>query len=47
MTRFASEYTVPKYEVKQEYGFRARVVYRERCGRDDLVREFENWRKAK
>lgn len=41
------QYLIPKYEVKQEYGFRARVVYRERCGRDDLVREFENWRKAK
>jgi len=41
------QYLIPKYEVKKEYGFRARVVYRERCGRDDVLREFENWRKGK
>jgi hypothetical protein len=41
------QYLVPKYEVKKEYGFRARVVYRERCGRDDILREVENWRKGK
>jgi hypothetical protein len=40
------QFLVPKYEVKKEYGFRARVVYRERCGRDDVLREFESWRKG-
>ncbi len=41
------QYLIPAYEVKKEYGFRARVVYRERCGRADILREFEDWRKGK
>ena len=41
------QYLLPKYEVKREYGFRARVVYRERCGRDEVLREYETWRKGK
>jgi len=40
------QYIVPKYEVKKEYGFKARVVYRERCSRDVVQREYESWRKA-
>jgi hypothetical protein len=41
------QYLVPRYEVKKEYGFRARVVYRERLSRAEVVREFENWRPAR
>jgi hypothetical protein len=40
------QYLLSGYEVKKEYGFRARVVYRERCGRAAVVREFDNWRKS-
>ena len=39
------QYLVPKYEVNQEYSFRARVVYRERCERAEVVREYESWKK--
>ncbi len=39
------QYLVPRYEVKKEYGFRARVVYRERCSRSEVLREWENWRR--
>ncbi len=39
------QFLVPRYEVNREYGFRARVVYRERCGRDDILNEYEAWRK--
>jgi hypothetical protein len=37
---------LPKYDVLQEYGYRARVVYRERCSRDEIVREFKSWRES-
>lgn len=40
------QFLVPKYEVKKEYGFRARAVYRERCSRAEVVKEYENWRKS-
>jgi hypothetical protein len=39
------QYIVPKYEVKREYSFRARLVYRPRCSRADVLREYETWRK--
>jgi len=39
------QYLVPKYEVKKEYGFRARLAYRPRCSRAEIVKEFENWRR--
>jgi hypothetical protein len=38
------QFIVPKYEVNQEYGFRARVVYRERCSTDEIDKEFRTWR---
>jgi hypothetical protein len=40
------QYLIPRYEVKVEYGFRARVVYRERCARDEVPREYEHWRRS-
>jgi len=40
------QYLVPRYEVNKEYGFRARLVYRERCGRETVIREYERWRQS-
>src|SRR5262249_49146284 len=40
------QYIIPKYEVRKEYGFRARVVYRERCDRAEVLREYENWTRS-
>jgi hypothetical protein len=40
------QYIVPRYEVMKDYGFRARLVYRERCSRAEVLKEVENWRKA-
>lgn len=39
------QWILPQYDVKKEYTFRARVVYRERCNRTEVVREYETWRK--
>jgi len=39
------QYIVPKYEVKEEYGFRVRLAYRLRCSRADILREVNTWRK--
>jgi hypothetical protein len=41
------QYIVPKYEVKRDYQFRARLAYRPRCSRADVLREVEAWQKAK
>ncbi|HZT83631.1 MAG TPA: hypothetical protein VFA26_25600 [Gemmataceae bacterium] len=41
------QFLIPKYEVKSEYGFRARVVYRERCGRDKVLRELRDWHRGR
>jgi hypothetical protein len=41
------QYIVPRYEVNKEYGFRARLVYRERCGRDEVLREYATWAKMR
>jgi hypothetical protein len=40
------QFIIPAYEVMRDYGFSARAVYRERCSRDEIVREFNDWRKA-
>jgi hypothetical protein len=37
---------IPKYDVLIEYGFRARLLYRERCPRSAVVAEYEKWRKS-
>jgi hypothetical protein len=36
------QYIIPKYEVRTEYGFRARVVYREHCDRAEVSSEWES-----
>ena len=38
------QFIIPKYEVLQEYGYRARVAYRERCSREEVLAEYRNWR---
>lgn len=39
------QYIIPKYDVMKDYGFRARLIYRERCPRADVLKEYEAWRK--
>jgi len=38
------QFIVPKYDVLEEYGFRARIAYRERCSREEIEQEFRRWR---
>lgn len=40
------QYPPPRYEVKSEYTFRARVVSRERCSRAKVLREYQTWRQS-
>jgi hypothetical protein len=40
------QYIVPKYDVLTDYGFRARVVYRERCSVEEIEREYKSWRES-
>ena len=40
------QYIIPKYDVLQEYGYRARMVYREKCSRDEVMKEFKTWRES-
>jgi len=39
------QYLLPQYEVIKEYQIRLRAVYREKCARDLIRQEYENWRK--
>jgi hypothetical protein len=39
------QFLIPKYEVKTEYGFRLRLVYRPRCSRAEVLKEVAAWRK--
>jgi hypothetical protein len=36
---------LPKYDVKKEYGFKARVVYGPKCSRDEILKEYKQWAK--
>ncbi|MCR4414538.1 MAG: hypothetical protein NUV77_19130 [Thermoguttaceae bacterium] len=38
------QFLVPNYDVMVEYCFRARLVYRERCPRSEVIQEYEKWR---
>ena len=40
------QFIIPAYEVMKEYGYRARVAYRERCSRDEVMEEFRRWRES-
>jgi hypothetical protein len=40
------QYLVPRYEVLREYGFRARLAYRPRCDRAEVLREVAAWRRG-
>jgi hypothetical protein len=40
------QYVLPKYEVMKEYSFRARLVYREKCSRAEVVKEYEAWKRT-
>lgn len=41
------QYILPRYEVKREYEFRARLAYRPRCSRTEVLREYQTWRKGR
>lgn len=41
------QYILPKYEVKREYSFRARLTYRPACSRVEVLKEVAAWRRGK
>ena len=40
------QFVLPKYEVNEDYGFKGRLVYRPKCGRDEILKEYESWKKG-
>jgi hypothetical protein len=40
------QFIIPKYEVNDDYGFKGRLVYRPKCSRADVLKEFEDWKKG-
>jgi hypothetical protein len=40
------QFLIPTYEVNVEYTFRARLAYRPRCGREAILQEVSDWRRA-
>lgn len=41
------QYVLPKYGIKREYSFRARLAYRPRCSRAEVLKEVAAWRERK
>jgi hypothetical protein len=41
------QYLLPRYEVRRDYEFRARVAYRPRCDRAEVLCEYEAWHKLR
>jgi hypothetical protein len=39
------QYVLPTYEVNTDYELRARAIYREKCSRGQVLKEYESWRK--
>ena len=38
------QFIIPKYDVLQEYGFRARLVWKKFVDPEDCLREYERWK---
>jgi hypothetical protein len=39
------QFIIPEYEVNREYRFKLRAVFRKRCPREDILEEYERWRR--
>lgn len=39
-------FLIPEYEIAAEYSFRMRAVFRPKCSRDEVDREYANWAKV-
>lgn len=39
------QFIIPQYEVNEEYTLRTRAVFRERCSRSEVLKEWENWKR--
>ncbi|MCB1229853.1 MAG: hypothetical protein KDN19_06285 [Verrucomicrobiae bacterium] len=40
------QFLIPDYEIAKEYEFRMRAVFRPKCSREEIDREFKEWRKS-
>jgi hypothetical protein len=40
------QYLIPKFEVNEDYGFKGRLVYRPRCSREEVLKEYAAWKKV-
>lgn len=38
------QFLIPDYEVAREYRFKMRAIFRPRCSREEIDREFQDWR---
>lgn len=39
------QFIIPKFEVNEDYGFNGRLVYRPKCSREEILKEYEKWKK--
>ena len=40
------QFLITPYEVSTEYGFKARSVFREKCSRDEILKEYSQWKEG-
>jgi hypothetical protein len=39
------QFVIPKYDVNEDFSFKARLVYRPKCSREEVLKEFAQWTK--
>ena len=39
------QFITPHYEILTDYSFRCRLAYRPRCSREEVLKEYEGWKK--
>ncbi|HJZ91530.1 MAG TPA: hypothetical protein VKE40_11705 [Gemmataceae bacterium] len=40
------QFVIPDYEVNKDYELKGRLAYRAKCSRDEVMKEYEKWKKA-
>jgi len=40
------QFVIPEFDVNKDYEFKGRLIYRPKCSRDEVLKEYEGWKKG-